>query len=440
MKRSSTFGCIVLLLFAVALAGCGSSGNGSGPESSAPAAAGTGSAAPATSPQASDDTPVTLKFLHWVPYSKEALDKFHEKYPNITIQFEQVDTANYTTVLKSRLAAKADIDLVGLHANQDELGYAVKAGSLIDLTGSSDLSNLMPAAVQAGTVEGKTYGFAQGTYAIGMWYNKDLFEKAGVAVPTNWNEFLAACEKIKQSGVAPIVIAGKDAWTTGYYTMSQMTELEKDQPGTLAKLATGEAKWTDPAFLGPYQSMTELVAKDYFLNGKGSVGITYDQAVLAFQQGKAAMWLMGSWALDKFAADFKDFRVGVFPYPVNDAGKQPLVPQVTDAILSGVAWSKHQDAVKKFIAFSASAESGSLQAKEQKIVSTVKGASADFHPLAKEWLPLFDLAVPEPTAILTPSISTESSAQMQKLLLGGKAEDVAAAIQTAQDKDNKSAK
>jgi len=435
MKKRFVIGFIVSMLITLALAGCSGSRNESPPEPSTPAV--TNSPEPTNTP---DDTPVTLKFLHWVPYSKAALDKFHENYPNITVQFEQVDPANYPTVVKSRLAAKADVDIIGLNAGPDGIGHAVKTGSVIDLTGSSFLSNLMPAAVQAGTVDGKTYGFAQGTYAIGVWYNKDLFEKAGVAVPTNWDEFLAVCETIKQTGVAPLAISGKDTWTTGYYTMSQWTDLERKQPGELNKLKTGEAKWTNAEFLNAYKQMEDLVTKEYFLNGKGSVGITYDQAVLALQQGKAAMWLMGSWALDKFAADFKDFKVGVFPFPTNDATEQPLVPQVTDAILSGVAWSKHQDAVKKFIEFSASVESGSLQAKEQKIVSTVKGATADFHPLANEWLPWFEVAVPEPTSMLSPAVATEASAQMQKLLLGGKAEEVVAALQTVQDKDNQSAK
>jgi len=435
MKKSFTVGFIVIMLITLALAGCSNSRNGSAPDSSKPTVA--NNTAPTTTP---DDSPVTLKFLHWVPYSKAALDKFHEKYPNITIQFEQVDPANYSTVVKSRLAAKADVDIIGLNAGPDGIEHAVKTGSVIDLTGSSFLSNLMPAAVQAGTIDGKTYGFAQGTYAIGVWYNKDLFEKAGVTIPTNWNDFLAACEKIKNTGVAPLAISGKDVWTTGYYTMSQWTELEQEQPGTLNQLKTGEAKWTNPEFLNAYKQMEDLAAKGYFLNGKGSVGMTYDQAVLAFQQGKAAMWLMGSWALDKFAVDFKDFKVGVFPFPTNDASKQPLVPQVTDAILSGVAWSKHQDAVKKFIEFSASVESGSLQAKEQKIVSTVKGAEAEFHPLANEWLPWFEAAVPEPTSMLSLAVATEASAQMQKLLLGGKAEEVVAALQTVQEKDNQSAK
>ncbi|BBI35733.1 ABC transporter substrate-binding protein [Cohnella abietis] len=432
MKKNVTMLMVMMLIVLTALAGCGSKTSSTENDPKQEAAS--------TTTATDKEEPVTLKFLHFVPYSKAALDKFHEKYPYITIQFEQVDTVNYATVLKSRLAAKADVDIIGLHATQEELGWAAQNNSLIDLSGAPYLDNIMPAAVQAGTVDGKVYAFAQGTYAIGVWYNKGIFEQAKVEIPTNWTDFLAAAEKIKQTGVAPLVISGKDTWTTSYYTMPQWIELETEQSALITKLKTGEAKWTDPEFTNAYKQVEELVNKGYFLNGKGAVGITYDQAVLALQQGKAAMWIMGSWAIDKFEADFKDINVGVFPYPTNDASKQTVVPQVSDALLSGIAWSKHQDAVKKFIEFSASVESGSLQASEQKIVSTVKGAAADFHPLAKEWLPLFDIAKPEATPILSTAVVIEAGSQIQKLLLGGKAVDVVATLQTAQEKENKSAK
>jgi len=432
MKNKLSMLALVMLAAFVALAGCGS--KKAADQGAEPSQTQTGTEA------AEQEESVTLKFLHWAPYSKTVLDKFHEKYPNITIQFEQVDTANYTTVLKSRLAAKADVDLIGLHPSPEEFGWAVQNQSIIEITGEPYLNNIMPAAVQSATIDGKTYGFAQGTYAVGVWYNKDIFEKNGVEIPTNWTEFLAAAEKIKQAGIAPLVISGKDTWTTQYYTMSQWTTLEADNPGMLAKLKTGELEWTNPEFLSAYKQMEQLVDNGYFLNGKGALGIAYDQAVQALQQGKAAMWIMGSWALDKFAVDFNSFPVGVFPFPVNDAGKQPVVPQVTDVILSGVSWSKHQDAVKKFIAFSATVETASLQATDQKMVSTVIGASADFHPIAKEWLPLFDSAKPDPSSLLSTAVANEAGSQMQKMLLGGKAEEITAAIQGVQDKDNKGAK
>ena len=47
-----------------------------------------------------------------------------------------------------------------------------------------------------------------------MFYRKDLFEKAGITgEPKTWDEFLDACKKLKAAGIAPIAVAGRDAWT-----------------------------------------------------------------------------------------------------------------------------------------------------------------------------------------------------------------------------------
>ena len=48
---------------------------------------------------------------------------------------------------------------------------------------------------------------------IGFWYNKALFEQAGItAPPATWDEYLAAVEKLKAAGIDPLAIAGKDKW------------------------------------------------------------------------------------------------------------------------------------------------------------------------------------------------------------------------------------
>ena len=61
--------------------------------------------------------------------------------------------------------------------------------------------------------DGKQYGLPWDMGMMGVWYNKDLFSKAGItAPPATWDDFLADVEKLKASGVAPLAIAGKDKW------------------------------------------------------------------------------------------------------------------------------------------------------------------------------------------------------------------------------------
>ena len=60
---------------------------------------------------------------------------------------------------------------------------------------------------------GKQYGIPWDMGMIGFWYNKDLFAQAGItAPPTTWDDYLAAVKKLKDAGITPLAIAGKDKW------------------------------------------------------------------------------------------------------------------------------------------------------------------------------------------------------------------------------------
>ena len=48
---------------------------------------------------------------------------------------------------------------------------------------------------------------------VGFWYNKDQFDKAGItAPPATWDEFLADVAELKDAGITPIALGGKDKW------------------------------------------------------------------------------------------------------------------------------------------------------------------------------------------------------------------------------------
>ena len=438
MKKSFTVIMGIVLVLTIVLSGC--SAKTAQQDAKQKDSGNAASATTGAKDAKKDAKPITLKMLHFVPYPKGVLQKFHEKYPNITVESEQADSANYNTLVRSRLVSKSEIDLVGLHTGGDEFGFAAKDNALLDITGAPYLGNFMKEAVDKGTYNGKVLGFTQGTYAIGVFYNKDLFAKLNLQVPKTWEEFLSVSEAIKKSETAPLVLSAKDSWTTLYYHMSQESQIEANNPGFFGKMKSGESKWTDPKLLDVYNKIGVLNKNGYFL--KGSTGTSYDQAVAAFQKGQAAMWIMGNWALDKFPEDFKQFKVGAFAFPFNKSGEKLSAPIVSDGVLSGIAWTKHPEEVKKFLEFAALPEIAQIQSKEQKIFSTVKGGTAEFHPLAKEWLPLFDIGVSDSTTLYTKGVYNEIGNQIQKMLVepSWSGDKVVDELQKTQEKDNASAK
>src|SRR5207245_10665497 len=52
-------------------------------------------------------------------------------------------------------------------------------------------------------VDGHFYGFPAASNEAAVWYNKDVFRKVGVDVPTTWQQFMAVLPKIKRAGYIP---------------------------------------------------------------------------------------------------------------------------------------------------------------------------------------------------------------------------------------------
>jgi raffinose/stachyose/melibiose transport system substrate-binding protein len=438
MKRKWLLSLLLVGIVTAMVTGCGGNNN------SDKGASNSNSPASSTSSDnekdKENDKPVTIKFVGWNPINQPLLDKFHEQNPNITVQYEQLDTTNYEPALAARMAGKASIDVIQIHTGTP-FDDATKAGSLIDITGADYLSNLSPVAVQNASFENKVYGYTQGQYAIGTWYNKDLFAKAGItAPPTTWEEFLEACEKLKQSGVAPLVVSAKDSWTTTYYMNPQFAMLEADHPGTASKLKTGDVKWADPQLMDVFKAWYTLNENKYFLDG--ALGLGYDQALQAFQNGQAAMWIMGNWSIRELPADFDKFELGVFPAPFNQDGQELRVSIVSDNVIAGISWSKHQDAVKKFLEFNAQPEAGQLISENLMQFSTVKGVSSDFNPLAKLWEPLNEIGIPDAYALLSGSlVGGELASELQKVMFENNKltpEQFAEDLQKVQNRDNDS--
>lgn len=124
-------------------------------------------------------------------------EKFHEQYPNITVDIETVAYDDYFTMMQTRVASGTAPDCYELNI-ENFASYASK-GVLADLSGA-DTSNFNDTALSAFNVDGKQYGLPGNFSNVVLIYNKDLFDEAGVSYPTDdwtWEDAQAAAEKIR---------------------------------------------------------------------------------------------------------------------------------------------------------------------------------------------------------------------------------------------------
>ncbi len=177
----------------------------------------------------------------------------------------------------------------------------VKGGLLRDVDAIATAGNwrkMMPAAViDAITRDGKIHAVPVNIHATNwLWYNKAVFEKAGVTVPATFDELLTALDKIKATGVIPFALAGQK-WVENETFNTVLAGMDHD---FYVKLFTKR----DPALVKDksFRAAAETFIKLRAYVDPSSPGRNWNDATSMVITGKAGVQLMGDWAKGEFNA------------------------------------------------------------------------------------------------------------------------------------------
>ena len=167
---------------------------------------------------------------------------------------------------------------------------------------------------------GKTYRV--GWYALPMiWmYNKDLYDKAGLdadKAPATWDEFLAACEKLKSAGIVPLGGGIQDGYWGEWYFGHAIAQ-NVDSAGEVIGLFTGERDFREPKYHEHWVKLEEL-KKAGFLNPEMSSTELYPGIDL-IPAGKIAAGQSVGARVPKDSEATKG-RIGTMVMPVYGKGK-----------------------------------------------------------------------------------------------------------------------
>lgn len=186
-------------------------------------------------------------------------------------------------------------------------------------------------------------------YWWGVYYDKRVFEAAGIDEPQTWEEFLAACEALQANGVVPIALGTSDAaWLASAWF--DILNMRVNGPEFHLDLLAGRESFDDPRVADVFDRWDEI--KPYF--DPNSAGLPFQQMVTDFAQGRTGMLLAGSWIQGSLPAEELD-NYDFFQFPIIDES----VPVGEDAPTDGFFASANTDQpnlAKEFLAYLASAE------------------------------------------------------------------------------------
>jgi len=314
--------------------------------------------------------PVTIKWSIWdektTPYWSQLATAYTAKHPEVKVELTDLGSADYSTVLSTELSGNgSEFDVVTI---KDVPGYAtlISKGALESLDDRIKKDNIDLSKYNGSTdqlkADGKLYELPFRSDFWLLYYNKDVFDKAGVAYPTNdmtIEQYDALARKVTKTGFGNNQIYGSH-----YHSWRSDVQLFGVLDGKHSIL-DGNYDWTKKYYEMVLSQQKDGVCRTYI--DVTASNLHYSGA---FSQGNTATMNMGTWFIGTLIANVANGKydkalcgnwgVVKYPHPTGVAAGTTLGQVTSLAIPTS---SKNKDAAWDFVKFVSGEEGADVVAK-----------------------------------------------------------------------------
>jgi multiple sugar transport system substrate-binding protein len=297
---------------------------------------------------------------------------FEADNPDIKVKVETIPYDSYFTKLQTALAGGTAGDSFEL--NYENFVTYAENGSLATLS-DVDSSAYKPSLLDAYNHDGTQYGLPESFSDVVLFFNKDLFDKAGVAIPTSdwtWADEQAAAERLSNAKLG--------VW--GDYQPISFFEFYK------ALAQSGGSFFNEDGTAAAFNSPEGVEAANWLVGKSGKTMPTEAQGAGTpdfdtnlFKTGKLAMWHSGIWMFSTLEDAKINWDVAVEP-----GNTQKASAMFANGVVVNAA-SEHQEAAQKWLSYL----TGSSMAAQTRLAS-----SWELPPVADESLLAPYLNQPKP--------------------------------------------
>ncbi|ENY96195.1 hypothetical protein HMPREF1093_02375 [Hungatella hathewayi 12489931] len=344
MKKGAALLAGVLAAAAV-LSGCGGQGNNGSTTSADSAAAESTTEGKA---KASGEK-ITISLLSWNTDEilGEFIAGFEQENPNIKIDLQYVPPVQQYVDKFSVLAASGQMtDMFYIAAeNKQEV---ISKGVAEDISDMEIFSRIDPATSATYGKDGKIYGYSPDAWIGGIFYNKDLFEQAGIEKePETWQDFVDCAAKLKAIGVEPYLDDADNVHNLAQdlYQCSVISQEPDADVQINEGKATFQEKYTEPLKLW----YDDMIASGLY--SQMALGLNSDQVIDMFANGEVAMMHGGPWNIATIEQKNPEMNYDIFGLSDNSGNR--VLPGAVNVGLSVSTTSEHKDACRAFIEYMA---------------------------------------------------------------------------------------
>ncbi|KAI4444417.1 ABC transporter substrate-binding protein [Schaedlerella arabinosiphila] len=256
----------------------------------------------------------------------EIMKDFYDQYPDVKVNFEYLPWDGMEDKYLSALQAGAGPDVLDM-AIAWTIPYA-SMGKLQNLDGyietyQVDMSEYYECALETLMIDGSYYALPYRSETMCLFYNKDLFEKAGLdpdAPPATWEELREYAVKLTKGDVFGFGMCGSNAGNT----TAQIYSMMFSKGVSLLNEDMTEAAFNTKEGMGAFSFWADLFLKD----GAVAKSVLENDNTTnrnLFAEGKLGMFMSGSYDIEPILEANPEMNMGFALCPAFDGGKNSAV-------------------------------------------------------------------------------------------------------------------
>ncbi|MGB8451827.1 MAG: extracellular solute-binding protein [Anaerocolumna sp.] len=276
-----------------------------------------------------------------------AVDRFMADHPNIKVETTHIQNDTYKEKLIIAMSSGQCPDMY-IHWGGGPMNEYIESGFAVPVT---DLMNnycdidFLDAAIAQSSYKGDIYAVPFGGIGgSGIFYNKTIFGKLGLAVPQTISELETVCNTLKENGYIPFSLANQNKWTGSMYFMYLVTRYGGVDEFNAAVSGTGS--FESEAFQYAAETIQKWIKAGYFPDGVNSLNTDDGQDRGLMYTEDAAMMLHGSWQASSMRNDNEEWytqNIGYFAFPKLETSKADQSIVVGTSIGNGFTFNTGED-------------------------------------------------------------------------------------------------
>ncbi|RZS44851.1 carbohydrate ABC transporter substrate-binding protein (CUT1 family) [Herbihabitans rhizosphaerae] len=278
------------------------------------------------------------------PYWEQLIKDFEAKNTNIKVKLEVQSWDDIYKVLDTKVQGKKQPDILELDSAGPAYGKEDLLYKADEIVSPATMSDIVSSFVDSAKIDGTAYGVPTVASTRALFYNKDLFAKAGIqSPPKTWDELLDAAKKIKALG----------GDVAGGYGMPLGSEEAQGETSIWAYGAG--ASWSDgskitvntPQATEALTFMKRMVSEKATQANPGATNRT--PLINVFIQGKIGMITGLPPVVGQIKEKNPALQYGIAPSPTKDG--KPVTLGVADYFVAFKKDQDKKDAIRKFLDF-----------------------------------------------------------------------------------------